>query len=308
MRLLLRLKKRKEATEMTDKKKGLNLKIYGIIAVVAVGALLAVLTVVTFSTRYIGFSPEKMAAGYVDTIVQTGDGYNAYKDTLLSKNSKFGDFIRVNYIYPEIYENYVAGESADGLKGLNDKELKSENDLNDDGTLEGTVIERMYPFFENLIAANNGFDNYSVIFSSYITELKKVRAEVFGDTYFDDEAFFTAFESNLAAYGEKLTGTEDVFDKDTGKQTKFASEGVYQAKYGKDYKITVETAGVQDAEMPDLSAYGGDIEASEAKIVSVNVLVNGNTVVEGLEITVVRIGRSWYVANDSCDTSVLYNL
>ena len=42
---------------MADKKKGLNLKIYGIFAVVIVGALLAVLTVVTVSTRYIGFSP-----------------------------------------------------------------------------------------------------------------------------------------------------------------------------------------------------------------------------------------------------------
>ena len=199
---------------MADKKKGLNLKIYGIFAVVIVGVLLAVLTVVTFSTRYIGFSPEKMAAGYVDTIVQTGDGYNAYKDTLLSKNSKFGDFIRVNYIYPEIYENYNPGDSTDGLKGLNDKELKNEKDLGDDGTLEGEVIERMYPFFENLITSNNGFDNYSLMFSSYITELKKVRAEVFEDTYFDDEAFFTAFESNLAADGEKLTALYRILAED----------------------------------------------------------------------------------------------
>ncbi|MBR6005578.1 MAG: hypothetical protein IK063_05045, partial [Clostridia bacterium] len=79
------------------------------------------------------------------TIAQTGDGYNAYKDTLLSKNMKFGDYIRQNYINPVIYENYKPGDSTKGLKGLNDDSLKGEKTLNDNGELEGRVIDECIP-------------------------------------------------------------------------------------------------------------------------------------------------------------------
>ena len=296
---------------MADKQKEFNYKLYGIIAVAVVSVALAALTFYAYTSRYIALDPEKMAVAYVDTIVQTGDGYNAYKDTLLSKDGKFGDFIRKYYIYPEMYiDNYTPdmdSKARKELKGYNNEELKNEADLKDDGTLKGKLIETMYPYFEALLEENNGFDNYDSIFSQYVAKVREIRAQVYGDTYFDDEVFFTAFEGNLSAYAESLTGCEDEFDKNTGVQLKEAKEGAYQKKYGEDYKIEVVSKGVKDTDIPDLSEYKTDAEAVEAKTVTVDVNVNGKPVVENLEITVVRIGHSWYVANKSCDTSALYD-
>ena len=283
-----------EVEKMADKKKkGLNLKLYGIFAILVTAAILGALTFFTYTSRYTAFDPEKMAVAYVDTIAQTGDGYNAYKDTLLSKDMKFGDYIRQNYINPVIYENYKPGDSTKGLKGLNDDSLKGEKTLNDNGELEGRVIDEMYPVFVKLVEENNGFDNYDAIFTQYIEELQTVRKDVFGDNYFDDEAFFKAFESNLAAYGESLTGTEDEYDANTGVQTKIASVGAYQERYGEDYKIEVVSSGIAETE-------------GNTCVVNVNVLVNGQTAVENLPVTLKKIGRSWYVDNTACDTSELY--
>lgn len=279
---------------MADKKKkGFNLKLYGIFAILLTAAVLGALTFFTYTARYTAFDPEKMAVAYVDTIAQAGDGYNAFKDTLLSKDMKFGDYIRQNYIYPVVYENYKPGDSTKGLKGLNDESLKGEKTLNDNGELEGQVIDTMYPVFVRLVEENNGFDSYDAIFTQYIAQLQTVRENIFGDTYFDDEAFFTAFESNLAAYGESLTGTKDEYDANTGVQTKIASVGAYQEKYGEDYKIEVVSVG--------------KTENSENKCtVSVTVNVNGEAEVENLPVTLVKIGRSWYVDNTACDTAELY--
>ncbi len=284
-----------EVRKMADKKKkSLNLKLYGIFAILITAAVLGALTFFAYTTRYTAFDPEKMAVAYVDTIAQTGDGYNAYKDTLLSKDMKFGDFIRQNYINPVIYENYKPGDSTKGLKGLNDESLKGEKTLGDNGELEGKVIDTMYPVFVRLVEENNGFDNYDAIFTQYIAELQTVRSDVFGDTYFDDEAFFTAFEANLAAYGESLTGTEDEYDANTGVQTKIASVGAYQECYGEDYRIEVVSAGIAKNEGSKCT-------------VNVTVNVNGQAEVENLPVTLQKIGRSWYVDNTACDTSELYN-
>ncbi len=279
---------------MADKnKKGLNLKLYGIFAIIIVAVILSALTFYTFTARYTAFDPVKTAVAYVDTIVQTGDGYNACKSTLLSKDMKFGDFIRQTYINPVVYENYKPGESTKGLKGLNDDSLKGEKTLNDNGELEGKVIDTMYPFFVNLIESNGGFDNFHAIFTQYIAELQRVREDVFGDRFFNDEAFFTAFEANLSAYGESLTGTQDEYDKNTGVQTKIASVGAYQEKFGEDYKIEVVPSG--DAK----------VEGNKCTV-NVNVVVNGKAEVENLPVPLQKIGRSWYVDNTSCNTSQLY--
>ena len=293
---------------MADNKKEFNTKIYGIFAIIIVAVALIALTFYAYTSRYTALDPQKTAQIYVDTIVQSGDGYNAYKNSLLSYESKFGDFIRKNYIYPEIYENYKPGDSVKGLKGLNNKELKGEKTLNDDGSLQGKVTDRMYGCFVDLVRDNNGFDNYDIIFKSYISELKKVRKEVFEDNYFDDEAFFKAFEANLSKYGESLTGCEDEFDKNTGVQTKNAVTGIYQMAYGEDYEIRTEVISSKDAQIPDIAEYGIDAEIAEAKTVTLKVSTNNTTVIDNIDITVVRIGHSWYVANKSCDTSVLYML
>ena len=64
----------------TKEKKGFNAALYAVIAGIVVAVLLALITIFAFTTRYTGFSAEKVAQAYVDTIVQTGDGYNAYKN------------------------------------------------------------------------------------------------------------------------------------------------------------------------------------------------------------------------------------
>ena len=290
---------------MAKKEKEFNLKLYGISAIIIVAAVLALLTVVTFVSRYTAFKPDKIARAYVSTIVESGDGYNAYKNSLLSKDMKYGDFIRVNYIYPEIYEDYEIGGSTKGLKGLNDSSLMNDYSKRDDGSLEGKLIDEMYPVFVSLLESNGGWDSYDVIFKAYITELKAKRQEVFGDTYFDDETFFTCLEANVSAYGDSLTGTQDEFDKNTGVQTSFASQGVYQTKYGDDYKFTYEIAGLEDRGLPEGGAFADIIK--DSKTVTVSVIVNGDTEVASVKVPVVKIGSSWYVDNSSCDTSSLYS-
>ncbi len=290
-------------------KKEFNVKAYGIIVIIVMTAVLSLLTVRTFVTRYNAFDPEKVATAYVDTIVQTGDGYNAFKNSLLSKNSKFGDFIRQNYIYPAIYDSYKPGESTKGLKGLNDEELKGEKTKSDNGSLEGKLIEKMYPYFLQLIESNSGWDNYDYIFTSYINELKTQRRVIFGDSFFDDETFFTCIESNIKTYGDSLTGTEDVFDKNTNVQTSFASVGAYEEKYGDDYKLTVSVKECKNTDIIEGYAKEYNIEdgcIKEEKIVTLKVECDGKTVADDIQVYVVKIGRSWFVDNLATNTSILY--
>lgn len=278
---------------MAEKK--FNLKAYGIFSIVFVAVILVVLTVYTFTTRYNGFDAEKVATAYVDTIVQSGDGYNAYKNTLLSKELKFGDFIRQNYLYPVIYgDAYEIGGSTKDLKGLNDESKMGENSKNDDGTLKGQLIDNMYPVFVALIEENGGFDNYDIIFKSYVESLQTERKIIFGDDYFDDEIFFNAFESNLDKYGKSLTGAEEIVDSNTGVVTQEASTGIYQTKYGETYKLQVVSNGIKS-------------EDGNTAVVSLNVLVNGEEVIKDIEITLVKEGSTWYVDSKKCDTSILYS-
>ena len=74
-------------------KKGFNAGVYAVAASIVLAVVLVIMTIFTVATKYTAFSPEKLAQSYVDGIVQTGDGYNAYKVTLLSKNMKYGEAI-----------------------------------------------------------------------------------------------------------------------------------------------------------------------------------------------------------------------
>ena len=74
-------------------KKNFKAGLYGVVAGIIVAALLVGMTVFAFTSRYNAFSSEKIAQSYADTIVQSGDGYNALKVSLVSKNQKFGNFV-----------------------------------------------------------------------------------------------------------------------------------------------------------------------------------------------------------------------
>lgn len=304
---------------MAGKAKAFNVKLYSVFAVIFVAVFLVITTVAAYTARYTAFHPDEMARLYVDSIVQTGDGYNAYKNTLVSKNMKFGDFIRRDYTDPIIYrdsEGYYPGDSIEGLTGYNDESYMGEKTLSDDGTLNGQLIEKMYPVYEDLLSAY-GWDDYHKILKAYTEKLVLVREEIFGDKYMTDEIFFTAFEANVASYGDKLTGTEDVYDENTGVQLSYKTEGVYEKLFGEGYRIVTKAVKETDIDINEYKA-GVDTEAFEsygikaddisaAKSVSVEVALSDGQHIAGLDIVVVRIGMSWYVDNTSVNTEVLYS-
>lgn len=300
---------------MAKNEKTMNLKAYAIIVFCVILAALVTITTLTFKSKYIGFHPEEVARTYVDTIIQTGDGYNAYKNALPSKNYKYGDFIRVYYMYPVIYrdtEGYTIGGDLKDLKGYNDDSFKGEKTLNDDGTLNGQLIDTMYPVYVELIAT--GWDDYDKIYTEYFDKLVEVREEIFGDKYMSDEIMFTALEANVASYGDSLTGTEDVYDENSGVQLSEKSIGAYEKAFGENYAITTTVKSKNEADLNSVKAemdvkalekYGINAdEITDAKSFTVEVSCNG--IVMDTDITVVKIKDFWYVDNTTADTSGLY--
>lgn len=302
---------------MANKEKSFNLKLYAVIVFFAVAAALVLIVAFTFKSKYTAFHPEEVARSFADTVVQTGDGYNAYKNALVSKSQKYGDFIRSYYMYPIIYKEagYKPGDKTKDLKGFNDESYMSEKSKNDDGSLQGKVIDEMYGYYAALV--ENGWDDYDEIFTKYFARLVEVRKEVFGDDYMTDEIMFTALESNVNTYGDSLTGTEDEFDKNTKKQTSFKSIGAYEKAYGEDYKFTAVVAGEKSV---DLNAYKTNLntdtlttygvkadDITDVKCYTVNVKTDDGKVVAEADVTVAKIGSSWYVDNTATDTSPLYS-
>lgn len=303
---------------MKKKEKGFNLKLYATAAFFAVLAALVLITVFTFKAKYTAYHPEEVARNYADTIAQTGDGYNAYKNALISKSQKYGDFIRAYYMNPVIYRDtaYKPGDDIKkcGYKGYNEESYMGEKSKNDDGSLQGQVIDTMYDYYVELAA--NGWDDYDTIFTSYFAKLTEVRKAVFGDDYMTDEIMFTVLEGNVMKYGQSLTGTEDEFDKNTGNQTSFKSIGAYQTAYGEDYKFT--TAVKAEKEM-DLAAYKSALSAETlatygvqaedigaVKCYTVTVSTEDGKAVAEADVVVAQIKNSWYVDNTATDTSSLY--
>lgn len=305
---------------MANKEKTFNTKAYAIAVFCVILAALIVITTLTFKAKYVGFHPEEVARTYVDTIVQTGDGYNAYKNALPSVDYKYGDYIREYYMYPVIYrdaEGYEIGISGDERKkltGYSDDSFKGEKTLNDDGSLNGKLIAEMYPVYVELVA--NGWDDYDKIYTEYFKVLVEKREAIFGDKYMSDEVMFTALEANVKSYGESLTGTEDVIDENSGVQLSEKSIGAYQTAYGEDYKFTTIVKCENEISLDDVkSALNADALATykvtlddikDAKNFTVEVKTADDTVVASVNVTVVQIKDFWYVDNTTIDTTALY--
>lgn len=291
---------------MANKEKNFNTKLYAVIAFFSVAAILALTCVTTFRVKYIAFHPEELARTYVDNIVQTGDGYNAYKNTLVSKSMKYGDFIRENYIKPMV--------ERDG-KDYSSDEFKGEKTLNDDGSLAGQLTDGMYAVYETLVG-RYGWDDYDSIFTEYIKTLAAMREDAFGDKFLSDEVFFTAFEANVVTFGKALTGTDETFDENTGVKLSEKTQGEYQKLYGEDYKIVCKAVKTENsyvdgwlmnADAAALESYGVEADKiSDVATVTVEVSLDGGEKLTECEITLVKIGMSWYVDNLSTDTSALY--
>lgn len=312
-------------------KKGFRVGTYAVVAGVAVAVILVVLTIFAFTSRYTAFSPEKTAQYYADVVVQNADGYNAYKNTLVSKNQKFGDFVINAYMAP--YVN-------DGDDVKKNEEIGSGSEK--EAEMLDQVYSTMYDYYVELIASV-GMDNYDVLFTQYFAKLKEVRTAVIGDDYMDTDFMFGVFESNVDQYGKSLTGTETEYEAD-GKTVKAeATTGKYQEMFGNDYKFTVTVDSVKAVEDKDAYvesykeritpvANSGEAKAEQFALdgdkkdaminafknldctdaiddvaqCEVSVKLDDGKEVAKLTIYVVKIGNSWYVDNTNVDTSSLY--
>ena len=315
------------------KNKEFQAGLYAVVAGVLVAAALVVITIFAFTTRYTAFSPEKVAQTYVDTIVQTGDGYNAYKNTLVSKNSKYGDFIRNAYMQPH-YNNGDDVKQADFVGSGSNEEAAAIDE----------VYSTMYDYYVELINTY-GLDNYDAVYSNYFAKLVEVRKAVYGDEYMDDEFMFGAFESNVSQYGRSLTGTEEQIAQDGKTVIQEKTIGEYQKMFAENYKLTAavkECTALSDdevktyvneyaARIADL-AKSGEAKAAEFGLTDdaktnmvdafsgldhsqeitavdkcvVEVTLEDGTVVAAQEVYVVQIGNSWYIDETNVDTSALY--
>ncbi len=319
----------------TKEKKGFNAALYAVVAGVVVAVVLVLITIFAFTTRYTGFSADKVAQAYVDTIVQTGDGYNAYKNTLVSKNQKFGKFVTNAYMLPYINED---AEKASFVGTGTDEEIKKTD----------KVYDTMYDYYVELVQ-KYGLDNIDAVFNDYFAKLSEVRKAVYGDEYMDTDFMFSVFESNVSKYGKSLTGTEEEFGADGKTVVQEASTGKYQEMFGKDYKFTAtvkESAELNDADkdayiaqykerITPVAASGEekadsfalkDEEKSTPKSdmigafekldcsndinsvakCTVDVTLADGKSVATQEVFVVKIGNTWYVDNTNIDTSALY--
>lgn len=310
--------------EEKDTKKGFNYKLYAIIAFVVVAAILAVTTSYAFQQKYIAFDPEKTALNYADTIIQRGDGYNAYAYTISAKSEKYGDFIRIYYMYPLIYPDYEVGMDSKEFKkiqkekkGYDNEKYQSEATLNDDGTLAGKLADTMYPYYVELIKTY-GWDDYDSIYKNYFSRLVQERKDIFGDDFLNDEVMFTAFESNVSTYGNAVTGTEEVIGEDGKTIVQEKSVGLYQEEYGEDYKITSSVVSASPVE--DLASYKSSLDPavletygitaddiSDAQKVTVQGALEDGTVITSLDVYVVKIGNTWYVDNTTTVTNTFYS-
>lgn len=315
------------------KNKEFKAGLYAVVAGVLVAAVLVVITIFAFTTRYTAFSPDKVAQTYVDTIVQTGDGYNAYKNTLVSKNSKYGDFIRDAYMQP-YYNNGDDVKQADFVGSGSNEEAAAIDE----------VYSTMYDYYVELLNIY-GLDNYDAVYSNYFAKLVEVRKAVYGDEYMDDEFMFGAFESNVSQYGRFLTGTEEQIAQDGKTIIQEKTIGEYQNMFAEDYKFTTtvkdctalsddevkayvdayaariadfaksgeakaaEFGLADDAKTNMVDAFAGLDHSQEITAVdkcTVEVTLEDGTVVATQELYVVQIGNSWYVDETNVNTSALY--
>lgn len=320
----------------TKEKKGFNAALYAVIAGVVVAVALVLITIFAFTTRYTGFSADKVAQAYVDTIVQTGDGYNAYKNTLVSKNQKFGNFVSNAYMLPYINED---AKKASFVGTGTDEEIAKTDE----------VYDTMYDYYVELLQ-KYGLDDIDAVFNDYFAKLKEVRKEVFGDEYMDTDFMFSVFESNVSNYGKSLTGTEKEVGADGKTVIQKATTGTYQKMFGKDYKFTATVKNSTQLNDSEKNAYvkeykeritpvaaSGEAKADnfglkdtdkkhtpKSDMVSafekldcsddisavtkcdVDVTLADGTVVASQQVYVVKIGKTWYVDNTNVDTSGLY--
>ena len=320
-----------------SEKKEFKAGAYAVFAGVFCAVVLVIITIFAFTTRYTAFSPEKVAQSYVDTVVQTGDGYNACKNTLISKNQKFGNYVINAYMRP--YVNDGKDVKQADFVGTGNKEEEAALDK---------VYDTMYDYYTELIKTET-YDNIDSIFDKYFSKLAQVRKEVYKDEYMSTDYMFSCFESNVSKYGQSLTGTKKQLANDNKTVIQKETVGEYQKMFGKDYKFVTTVKSCNELSADEVKTYvseykeriqplaaSGEKRADEfglkdvdkkhtyksdmksafekldcsADISSVAKAVVevkcGDKTVATQQVYVVKIGNSWYVDNTNIDTTGLY--
>ena len=209
-------------------KKGFNAGVYAVLTSIILAVVLVVMTIFSVVTKYTAFSPEKIAQSYVDGIIQTGDGYNAYKTTLVSKNQKYGDFIINAYMRPYVNDGDDV-KQADFVGTGSEEEQKAIDE----------VYNTMYAYYCELIKTE-GWDKYDAVFDKYFSRLTEVRKAVYGDEFMNTEFMFGALEANVQTYADSLTGTKRTFTPDNKKVLREETIGAYQVMFGNIEKVETE--------------------------------------------------------------------
>lgn len=227
------------AKDIKEKKSGFKPGVYAGFAILIVAVVLVALTIFAVSTKYTGFNAEKTAQSYVDTVVQKADGYNAYKQTLVSKNQKYGDFVINAYMKPYVNDG-------------DDVEQREFADTNEEASVKTPLYDTMYDYYKELIATY-GWDDYDSIYSNYFARLSQERKARYGDEYMDTEFMFGVFESNVSRYGMEVAGAEEKLGADEKTVVQEEIIGTYQTMYGNDYTFTTTVTSVEDID--DVDAY-----------------------------------------------------
>lgn len=317
------------AKDIKEKKSGFKPGVYAGFAILVVAVILVFLTIFSVSTKYTGFNSDKTAQSYVDTIVQNADGYNAYKQTLVSKNQKYGNFIINAYMKPYVNDG-------------KDVEKREFADTDEEAAVKTPLYDTMYDYYKELITTY-GWDDYDSIFSNYFAKLAEERKARYGDEYMDTDFMFGVFEANVSKYGQEVAGSDAEYAADGKTIIQEAVVGTYQTAYGEDYTFT--TTVTNSEAVADVEAYKAEYKDRIAAIASsgeakadqfsltgedkdamvsafekldcsddikavekctVDVTLDDGTVLTTIELYVVQIGKSWYVDNTNIDTSSLY--
>ncbi len=303
---------------MAKRQKPFKIKL-ALVAFFLVSAILVSICVINYKNSVATLDPEKVAVAFTETIVNRGDGYNAYKHTLVCKNYKYEDYVRENYMYPIIYgeSHYQADMDTDSLKGLDNQSYMSEKTKADDGTLLNEVIDRMFPYYIQLMTELRGWDKYNTFYIKYFAKLLEVREEVFGDKYMTDEIMFTVLQANINTYGNKLAGTEEVADENADIPPSRKTLGLYETKYGENYVFTYTVTETKDITLTEYNKHIDEAtfktykisadDITEVKAITIKIQVNGETVVEAWKVLVVKADGQWHVDNTNTNTATLYN-
>ncbi len=290
-----------------------------VVLIIVVIAVLASAVFVYYRVFNPKFSAEKTATEFTKQIVCLGDGYNAYKKTIICKNYEWEEFLEQYYIYPVIYldSNYEPFMDISDLKGYNDESYRDESNREKNNLPFSKFTDEQFANYLSLMMGYNGWDDYDSVLKAYFDSLKRSSKTSYNDEYITKEFMFEALEANVEDYGVYIGGKTEygIIDK---KLKKVETYGILDKKYGVDCEIEFEIEKTTD--FTDITAYVSAIDSTklelykispdeikEAKMVTVNVVIGGK-IRKVIDVYTVKIGNEWYVDNTKTKTDVLYEL